>query len=86
MKIEIEIPDYDGNALDVIWDHGGKYTIVNLGNDVIIKANEKGLISLAKQMLYIALNDLPEGSHVHYNSFFTCITDSLHELIIEKIE
>ena len=52
---------------------------------IALAANKEGLISLAKQMLYFALNDLPKGSHVHFDSFFTGQTDIEHELVIEKI-
>ena len=84
MKIAVDLPNYDGNGLDVIWEEGSKYTISIGKGNVVITANKSGLISIAKQMLYMAYNDLPIGSHVHYDSFFTKISPDNIELIIEK--
>lgn len=84
MKITVDIPDYDGNGIDVIWDDGSKYSTSVSDNDVVISANKAGLISLAKQMLYMAYSDLPMGAHVHYNSFFTKMANEKYELIVEK--
>ncbi len=84
MKISVELPDYDGNWLDVIWEAGSKYAIDLQGNSIVLFANKNALISLAKQMLYMAYNDLPIGSHVHLDSFFTNINNDDIELVIEK--
>lgn len=84
MKIIVDIPNYDGNGLDIIWETGSKYAISVEGKNVVISANKSGLVSLAKQMLYMAYSNLPTGSHVHYDSFFTNINDEDLELVIEK--
>ena len=84
MKITVDIPDYDGNGIDVIWEDNSKYSIRVHDNDIVISANKSGLISLSKQMLYMAHNNLPEGSHVHYDKFFTKMNDEKYELVIEK--
>lgn len=88
MKVLIEFPNYDGEGIDVIWDAGSEYEVHvdDSNNDrcVVISANAKGLISLAKQMLYLAYNDLPKGSHVHYDEFFTKIHNQKYELVIGK--
>ncbi len=84
MKVSVIIPDYDGNGLDVIWENGAKYMVNVDENHVILSANKDGLISLAKQMLYMAYNDLEIGSHVHFDSFFTK-EENMCELIIEKM-
>lgn len=84
MKITLDIPYYDGNGLDVVWETGSKYVIKIADNNVIILANKNALVSIAKQMLYMAYNDLPKGSHVHYDSFFTKMNEEEYELVIEK--
>ena len=84
MKIIVDIPNYDGNGLDVIWETGSKYSVSVEANNVVISANKSGLVSLAKQMLYMAYNNLTTGSHIHYDSFFTRMTDEDFELVIEK--
>jgi hypothetical protein len=85
MRLFIDIPDYDGNALDVIRETNADYTLeVDLDSDnVVLSANTEGLVSFAKQLLYMAYHDLPCGAHIHYDSFFTKV-DCKYELIIEK--
>ena len=83
MKITLDVPYYDGNGLDVVWEIDSKYAIKIIGDNVVISANKNALVSIAKQMLYMAYNDLPEGSHVHYNRFFTKMNEE-YELVIEK--
>ena len=84
MKMILEIPDYDGNGIDVIWERGAKLVLDIDENGFSVSANAAGLISLAKEMLYLANNDFPDGAHVHYDNFFT--GQSLqYELIIEKM-
>lgn len=85
MIVNFEIPDYDGNAVDVIWEDGAKYIATSDEESVILKANSEGLLSLAKQMIYLALNSIPTGSHVHYDEFFVGKGVSDKHLIIEKI-
>lgn len=52
MNINLNIPNYDGNALDVIWGKNAHYSIHTYENHVVLSANKDGLISLAKQMWY----------------------------------
>lgn len=84
MKLKIDIPDYDGNAMDVIWNKGAEYTLDIVDNEIIMTANSCGLISIATQMLYMAYNQLPEGSHVHYDEFFTKINSKYNFVICKK--
>ena len=83
MHIELSIPNYDGNAIDVIWEKSAHYSIQTYENQVVLSANKDGLISIAKQMLYMAYNNLPYGSHVHLDSFFTKSENIEENLIIE---
>ena len=82
MNIEISLPNYDGNAIDVIWEEGAHAELSFGDNQIHIRANRDGLISLAKQMIYLAVNDVHEGSHVHYDSYF--LGNTQLELVIEK--
>lgn len=84
MKIIVDIPDFDGNGLDVIWEEGSNYRVSIEANSVVISANKTGLTSLAKQMLYLAYNEVPAGSHIHYDSFFTKRDPEDIEIVIVK--
>lgn len=86
MKICVEIPEYDGNGIDVIWENNSKYSVEVVGNQVVLRGNKEALVSLAKQMLYLSNNDIQHGAHVHFNSFFTGNSEEENELIIEKTE
>ena len=86
MKVTLEIPEYNENAVDVIWEDGSQYSLVVSGDTVELSANKQGLLSLAKQLLYFANNELPNGSHVHYSSFFCRNLESDYELIISKLK
>lgn len=84
MYIKLNIPNYDGNAIDVIWEKDSSFTATTDGVNIIIKANKSGLMSLAKQMIYMAYNDLPSGSHIHYDDFLVSTIGDEHCLVIEK--
>ena len=84
MKITIEIPEYDGEGVDVIWDDTAKYHIDVQDNLVALYANDAAMISLARQMIYLAKNDLTKGSHIHFDSFFYKGKEGDFELVLCK--
>ena len=85
MRIELEIPQYEGHGIEVFFEKNARYAIKVVDDrNIYIHVNKEGLITLAKQMLYFAYNDLPEGSHVHYDGFLTNDYENA-ELVIEKM-
>ena len=85
MTLTVEVPDFDGNAMDVVWEENAKYIADVFQNNITVKSNSQGLMSLAKQMIYMAVSDLPVGSHVHYDGFFADHFEGRFELTIEKM-
>ena len=83
MNVEISIPEFDGNAIDVIWEEAAHIELGYEDNQILIRADCKGLLSLAKQMIYMAVNDIGSGSHVHYAGYF--LGDTPFELVVEKL-
>lgn len=83
MNIEINIPNFDGNAIDVIWEKGAHVELGCEEEQILIRANREGLLSFAKQLMYLAVNEVASGGHVHYDSYF--LGDTQFELVIEKI-
>ena len=75
MKITLDLHEYEGNGRYMEWEKD---------DEVVLVANKQGLISLAKQMLYMAYNDFPAGTHFHYDSFFAQNPASDYELTVEK--
>jgi len=53
MRITVDIPDHDGNGIDVVWDRNGKYSVEVNSNQIVLRGNKEALISFAKQMLYL---------------------------------
>lgn len=84
MIVNIEIPDYEYDGLDVIWEDNAHYKLFIYKQSVHLVANTEGLMSLAKQMIYLAVNDVPEGSHVHFDKFFTKMNDLPIEFVVAK--
>lgn len=84
MKLNINIPDYDDIATDVIWKKNSKIDISYDEKSVYICGNKNALISLAEQLLYFAYNKLPNGSHVHYDNFFCDLQKDSKELVISR--
>ncbi|MGG1554731.1 Imm32 family immunity protein [Paenibacillus ferrarius] len=83
MKLEIDIPEYDpAKGLKVIWENNFEIKAIKMGDDFVIEANKEGLISLAKQMLSIAYNDLFSGFHIHYEES-TCLEKGSASFVIE---
>lgn len=85
MKIEVEIPDYVFEKdIKRVWERNFTIKAQIDDNTVIIKANEAGLKSLAKQLCTLAQPSVPIGSHLHYDDS-NSLEDGSCELIIEKI-
>ena len=83
-EIKINIPEYD-DAVELEWNDNYKIK-TSLPNDAItIEANRDGLLSLARHLLLLAQEEVPNGSHFHLDEF-NSLEDSSVELIISKNE
>lgn len=70
MKREIEIPDYSREkGVGFKWNKSSKVACFIDGHEVLIKANEEGLESLAIALLSLAQKSVPSGSHIHLDDF-----------------
>ncbi len=84
MKIEIDLPDYnEENGIQMVWERGFIIDAQSNNESVVIRANKEGLISLAKQLLIIAQDQIPKGYHFHYDESNSLENGSC-EIIIEK--
>ena len=84
MEIKIEVPDYKPNkGLTCKWEVGFEIE-TRIDNDaIVITANKEGLISLANHLLNLAQDNVPSGSHYHFDSY-NSLEDGSIELIIDK--
>jgi hypothetical protein len=84
-QIKLEIPKY--SPIYGVWPLWENDAIVHVHIDqereVVLQANKEGLISLARQLLTLAQDEAPSGSHIHYDE--NSLEGDSCELIIDKI-
>lgn len=81
-EIKINIPEYD-DAIKLIWDDNFKIKTSIPYDTITIEANREGLLSLARHLLLLAQEEVPNGSHFHLDDFNSLENNSV-ELIISK--
>ncbi|MBR2972099.1 MAG: hypothetical protein IKC61_04135 [Clostridia bacterium] len=85
MKIEIDLPDYE-DGIDVFWDTDAKMSLHLEENHMVLSMNNVALLSLAKQLIYLSQDSVPEFSHIHYDNFTFDGFLSNRELVVVKKE
>ena len=84
MDITFTIPDYDVNkGFESQWEYGFEIKIEQKESYIQLTANKEGLISLAKQLLNLAQEDIPKGYHLHYDEYNSLENGSL-DMVIQK--
>lgn len=84
MKKEVEIIPYDANTgIQLSWENNSVIDVKNTDDEVIISANNEGLLSLARLLLTLAQNEVPMGTHIHLDEY-NLLEEGSIELIIEK--
>ena len=69
--------------MDIQWVDGFTVKVsVYDGKNVVISANQEGLLSLAKQLIAMAAEEV--GSHIHYD-VCNSLEEGSSELVIKKI-
>ena len=82
--MEILVPTYDGKKFSFIWeeDFSIKCSIEN--NSVIIEANKGGLISLARHLLELSQENVPEYKHIHLDEYNSLDNNSAEIIIVKR--
>ena len=83
-EIKINIPEYD-DAIELVWDDNYKIKTSTPYDTITIEANRDGLLSLARHLLLLAQEEVPNGSHFHLDEI-NSLEDNSVELIISKNE
>ena len=83
MEIKITVPEYSGEGLSFEWEYGFEIETKIIEGEFIISANKAGLISLARQMLALAQDGVPENYHLHLDEYNSLEPGST-ELVIQK--
>lgn len=84
MKQEVEIIQYDANkGIQFNWEENFVIEVKMEDSEIIISANNEGLISLARHLLTLAQNEVPVGAHIHLDEYNSLEEGSV-DLIFEK--
>ena len=84
MIMNIEVKKYDAKkGLQLCWEQNYVIEVKKDEDEVVIIANSDGLISLATHMLTLAQEEVPLGTHIHYDKYNSLENESV-DLIIEK--
>lgn len=87
MEIKIEIPQYyPGEGIEYNWVDGFVIEAKAESGMINIIANKEGLISLATHLLTLAQNQVPQGSHLHYDEHNSLEENSFNLIIQKKIK
>jgi len=86
MKIELTIPDFSpSTGLRTDWENAFILkSEITEGGEIRITGNQNGLISLARHLLTLAQPSVPQGYHLHYDTW-NSLEEGSKELIVEKI-
>jgi len=83
MEIKLTIPEYSAHGLALDWEKSFEIQVSFDHGAMMISANKAGLISLAKQLLTLAQDEVPKGAHLHYDEYNSLEVGSA-DMIIEK--
>lgn len=70
-------------GLQLQWEKDFAISVTTLENEVTIRANKSGLISLARHLLTLAQDSVPKYSHIHLDEY-NSLEEGSAELIIQK--
>ncbi len=85
VDFKIQVPKFSSDeGIKFKWENNFKILVKQLNNEIIVQANEEGLISLARIFLFLSQHTVPINEHVHLDETNSLEKNSC-DLIIEKI-
>ena len=81
--MNIFVPVYGENGFTFVWEDGFSIKCSIDNTSVSIEANKEGLVSLARHLLELAQENVPEFEHIHLDEY-NSLDDNSAELIIVK--
>lgn len=64
-QLTVEVPAVAGHTMRFSWDEDAAIHVVDAGGEIIVRANCDGLRTLARHLLTLAQDGVPEGAHLH---------------------
>lgn len=84
VKQVVDVPDFrPESGLRFDWDEGFEIYLSVDAEEVLIKANRAGLISLARHLLTLAQEEVSGGAHIHLTADQEI--ESTVDLILERL-
>jgi len=85
LKIEIEIPNYDpSKGLQTEWDTNFFLKTDMQHGDFVISADSEALKEIAIILLTLAQKDVPNGTHIHFDTWNYPMKIGSISFVIEK--
>lgn len=72
-------------GLKLNWTDNYKIEVNNNHGEIIIYANEEGLLSLANHFLTLVQANVSTGAHIHLDEY-NSLEEGLTEVVIQKID
>ena len=82
--MKIKVPKYDENGIDLLWEEGFQINCSIYDDDTAcLEANKEGFISLARHMLEMAQDSVPDSTQIHLDEH-NFLEEGSSELIIVR--
>lgn len=82
--MDIFVPTYDGEKFSFVWEENFSINCSIDNNSITIEANKEGLISLARHLLELAQENVPEFEHIHFDEYNSLDDNSVELIIVRK--
>ena len=84
-KIEFTFPDYRPERdAPLKWDEGSEVMARIEGDTIVLKANPAGLQSLARHLLTLSQQEVPDGARLTLTSF-NGLTNNSCDVVLERM-
>ena len=85
-RLTLSVPDYSPETGLICEFEDDCRISVEIDDDLSVRlaANRAGLITLAKLMLTLSADNVPDGVHMHLDTMNGCLEDNSNGLIIVK--
>lgn len=83
--MNINVPMYTKEGFVFAWEEGFSIRCTTNDFGVCIEANKEGLISLARHILELAQEDVPEFEHIHLDEHNSLEDNSVELTIVKRI-
>lgn len=82
--MNISVPNYDEKGFKFLWEDDAAIKCTVNGNTILIEANRDGLISLARHMLELSQDMVPDGTHFHLDEDNSLEDGSVEMIVVKK--